>query len=245
MKFYSSSLLIFITLALWLSCSCVVEGRVISRQECIDKGGEVVGDIENGAIFQPDYLCAINDEAPSYFVFAQYGEPLFLFATEVCCGGTVDVAISRQECKDKGGVVVGDIGDGAISKPGYLCPTNGEAPSDRVVAQDGENIATEGEVCCGGTVDTAISRQECRDKGGVVVGDIGNGAIHQPDYLCPTNGEAPSDTVFALDGEPIAIEGEVCCGGADGEPTSGGPLFNQQNAISALQAALASLNIFL
>ena len=90
-----------------------------------------------------------------------------------------------------------------------------------------------------------ISRQECIDKGGEVVGDIGNGAIHQPDYLCPTNGEAPSDTVFALDGEPIAIEGEVCCGGADGEPTSGGPLFNQQNAISALQAALASLIIFL
>lgn len=181
MNFYPSSLLIFITLALWLSCSCVIDAQ-ISRQECIDKGGEVVGDIGNGAIFQPDYLCAINDEAPSYFVYEQYGEPIFLFAVEVCCGGTVDVAISRQECKDKGGVVVGDIGDGAISKPGYLCPTNGEAPSDRVVAQDGENIA---------------------------------------------------------------IEGEVCCGGTDGEPTSGGPLFNQQNAISALQAALASLIIFL
>ena len=180
MNFYPSSLLIFITLALWLSCSCVVDAS-ISRQECRDQGGVVVGDIGDGAIFQPDYLCAINDEAPSNTVLAQDVEPIFS-EVEVCCGGTIDTTISRQECKDKGGVVVGDIGDGAIHRSDYLCPTNGEAPSDRVVAQDGENIAVEGEVCCGGT--------------------------------------------------------------DEGESTSGGPLFNQQNAISALQTALASLIIF-
>ncbi|OEU14232.1 hypothetical protein FRACYDRAFT_269552 [Fragilariopsis cylindrus CCMP1102] len=180
MNFYPSSLLIFITLALWLSCSCVV-----------------------------------------------------------------DASISRQECKDQGGVVVGDIGDGAIFQPDYLCAINDEAPSNTVLAQDIEPIFSKVEVCCGGTVVTTISRQECKDKGGVVVGDIGDGAIHRSGYLCPTNGEAPSDRVFELDGGPIAIEGEVCCGGADGDPTSGGPLFNQQNAISALQAALASLIIFL
>jgi len=58
-----------------------------------------------------------------------------------------------------------------------------------------------------------LTRQECRDRGGVVVGDIGNGAIHRDDYICDSSGEPPIGEIVPAAGEPIAIEGEVCCGG--------------------------------
>jgi hypothetical protein len=45
--------------------------------------------------------------------------------------------------------------------------------------------------------------EECSAQG-TVVGDIGDGAVHRPDYLCP-NGEPPIGTV------PQGIEGSVCC----------------------------------
>lgn len=47
---------------------------------------------------------------------------------------------------------------------------------------------------------------ECTAAGGTLVGDIGDGAIHRPDYVCP-NGQPPIATV------PLGIEGSVCCGG--------------------------------
>lgn len=46
---------------------------------------------------------------------------------------------------------------------------------------------------------------ECTAAGGTVVGDIGDGAIHRPEYRCE-NGQAPIGTI------PVGIEGSVCCG---------------------------------
>ena len=60
-----------------------------------------------------------------------------------------------------------------------------------------------------------LSPEECTSgNNGIVVGDIGDGAIFQADYLCGSNGEAPiGNLLFDLDsGEPIPIEGAVCCG---------------------------------
>ena len=69
-----------------------------------------------------------------------------------------------------------------------------------------------------------LSRQECLDQGGVVVGDIGDGAIHRDDYRCAINGEPPVATILPAAGEPIAFEGEVCCGSSavtsDGDEAS-------------------------
>ena len=48
-----------------------------------------------------------------------------------------------------------------------------------------------------------ISVEECEEQG-TVVGDIGDGAVHQPDYRCP-NGEPPIGRVSS------GIEGAVCC----------------------------------
>jgi len=52
--------------------------------------------------------------------------------------------------------------------------------------------------------------QACEASGGSVVGDIGDGAIHRAEYRCP-NGTKPTGSIRADEGQPIAIEGSVCC----------------------------------
>jgi hypothetical protein len=56
----------------------------------------------------------------------------------------------------------------------------------------------------------AMSTAECNDKGGRVVGDIGDGAIHRPDYKCD-GGQPPLGSIRPAEGQPVAIEGAVCC----------------------------------
>lgn len=56
----------------------------------------------------------------------------------------------------------------------------------------------------------SLTSAQCQAQGGTVVGDIGDGAIHRPDYMCES-GQAPMGTIVAEQGEPIAVEGAVCC----------------------------------
>jgi hypothetical protein len=56
----------------------------------------------------------------------------------------------------------------------------------------------------------SLTSAECQDKGGTIVGDIGDGAIHRPDYRCE-NGQPPVGTIRSAEGEPTAVEGSVCC----------------------------------
>ena len=75
-------------------------------------------------------------------------------------------------------------------------------------------------VACGPKTTTAppappaqsLTAEECTAKNGEVVGDIGDGAIHRPEYRCPQNGQPPLGPITASGGEPVAIEGAVCCG---------------------------------
>ena len=55
-----------------------------------------------------------------------------------------------------------------------------------------------------------LSAQACEAGGGTIVGDIGDGAIQRADYVCP-NGMAPTGSIRAPEGGPVAIEGSVCC----------------------------------
>ena len=55
-----------------------------------------------------------------------------------------------------------------------------------------------------------LTRAECTADGGTIVGDIGDGSINDPDFLCPS-GLPPLADISFLEGEPIATEGEVCC----------------------------------
>jgi len=55
-----------------------------------------------------------------------------------------------------------------------------------------------------------LTAEACEASGGAVQGDIGDGAIHRPEYRCP-NGAKPSGSIGAPQGGPIAVEGAVCC----------------------------------
>src|SRR5690349_5939808 len=56
-----------------------------------------------------------------------------------------------------------------------------------------------------------LTAAACEAQGGKVQGDIGDGAIHKPDYKCPDSGEAPIGSIVPDTGGPVAIEGAVCC----------------------------------
>lgn len=56
----------------------------------------------------------------------------------------------------------------------------------------------------------ALTQAQCEAQAGYVLGDIGDGATHRPDYLCPT-GKPPLGDIAPPPGGPIAIEGSVCC----------------------------------
>lgn len=55
--------------------------------------------------------------------------------------------ITREECEASGGAVVGDIGDGAIHRAEYRCPSGAE-PSGNIKAPEGGPVPVEGAVCC-------------------------------------------------------------------------------------------------
>jgi hypothetical protein len=56
----------------------------------------------------------------------------------------------------------------------------------------------------------ALAQQECEAQGGTVVGDIGDGATHRPDYVCPS-GKPPLGDIAPPPGGPVPVEGAVCC----------------------------------
>lgn len=69
----------------------------------------------------------------------------------------------------------------------------------------------------------SLSAAECEAQGGTVVGDIGDGRTHRPDYRCE-DGQAPIADV------PLGVEGSVCCpqtscpeGGVPPRPGPDGP----------------------
>lgn len=55
-----------------------------------------------------------------------------------------------------------------------------------------------------------LAQPECEAQGGSVVGDIGDGATHRPDYVCPS-GKPPLGNIAPPAGGPIPVEGDVCC----------------------------------
>ncbi|MFV8750411.1 hypothetical protein ACNOYE_07655 [Nannocystaceae bacterium ST9] len=62
----------------------------------------------------------------------------------------------------------------------------------------------------GGDERPGLSAAACEEQGGSVVGDIGDGAIHRPEYRCES-GQPPIGSIVADPGGPVAIEGAVCC----------------------------------
>ena len=55
-----------------------------------------------------------------------------------------------------------------------------------------------------------LTEQACKAHGGIIVGDIGDGATHRSGYVC-TSGKPPLGDIAIPDEGPFPIEGEVCC----------------------------------
>lgn len=88
-----------------------------------------------------------------------------------------------------------------------------------------------------------LTRKECLDQGGSIVGDIGNGAIFREDYRCVSNGEPPLADIVPLPGEPVATEGEVCCGPpSDGTTVTSGS--EQAITFTAVTGVLTAVYLF-
>ncbi len=103
---------------------------------------------------------------------------------------------------------------GACSSKAGDAPADGSVPPAPTPADDdpapGPGAEEPGEPGEPASAET-LTNAECQAKGGQVIGDIGNGAIHQPDYRCE-NGEPPIAKIVPGPDEPIAAEGSVCCG---------------------------------
>ena len=56
----------------------------------------------------------------------------------------------------------------------------------------------------------SLTSAQCREMGGTIVGDPGDGRVHDPDFLCES-GRPPLGPIEFLEGEPIPVEGAVCC----------------------------------
>jgi hypothetical protein len=101
----------------------------------------------------------------------------------------------------------------ACSKPPSTPPTTSTDPGgspDPVTSPDPGGDEEPG-VDAGSGQRPELTAAACEAQGGTVVGDIGDGAIHQPEYRCPDSGEAPLGSIVAEPGGPVAVEGSVCC----------------------------------
>jgi hypothetical protein len=97
------------------------------------------------------------------------------------------------------------------------CSSNGSnAPSTPTEPPPGPGPSTEPPPGPGPSTERPeMTAEACEAQGGTVVGDIGDGAIHRPDYRCP-GGEPPIGTV------PVGIEGSVCCAASASTCADGG-----------------------
>lgn len=121
-----------------------------------------------------------------------------------------DEGLTEAECAAMGGTPLKKKCDKKVEALGTIqgddmvcCPAEEVAETDEEVGGDFEPAERD-----------EVTRQECVELGGQIVGDIGDGAILQEDYLCEVDGEPPVANVVPLDDEPTAVEGEVCCGTA-------------------------------
>lgn len=94
---------------------------------------------------------------------------------------------------------VGCLGCGGSQSP-PAAPAEVEKKAPEPSATPTENTADRAE----------LTAEACEASGGSVVGDIGDGAIHRPEYRCPS-GAGPSGTIREKAGGPIGVEGSVCC----------------------------------
>lgn len=92
-----------------------------------------------------------------------------------------------------------------------LTACGGAVPSAHDASNTPESPTPEAPLADATPVRATLTPAECEQRGGRVVFDIGDGAIHRPDYRCPGSGEPPIGRIQVEPGQPMPIEGAVCC----------------------------------
>ena len=135
-----------------------------SPDECEAMGGVITYDIGDGSVHRPEYLCPYSGEPPFGPIAFPTNGPRPREGA-VCCGGGDPVdSYTPEECETIGGVIMYDIGDGSVHRPGYLCPGNNEPPFGPIeFPMDGPR-PIEGAVCCGAYYDHGESGSESGDS---------------------------------------------------------------------------------
>src|SRR6188768_1480672 len=98
-------------------------------------------------------------------------------------------------------VIVSAIGSALVGCGG--ASSSGNPPSQAAPQSTEQPAPSSGEAVA---ARPALTAQACEASGGALVGDIGDGAIHRPEYRCP-NGAKPTGSISAPEAGPIAIEG--------------------------------------
>ncbi len=99
----------------------------------------------------------------------------------------------------------------ACSKPPSNPPDNPPSTSSDPAVDPGADAGADAGADEGGGDRPGITAADCEAQGGTVVGDIGDGAIHQPDYVCPESGVGPIGSIVPEGDSPTPVEGAVCC----------------------------------
>lgn len=173
----------------------------VTQQECeIERDGTVVLEIPNAkSVLVDTFYCEPVDDRPA-------GERPTAVVVDEAVEAVVGVCCTPPPPDDvvviTGGVIDGEQDGDVNDNPPLPLPSDGLPINGDTGDKTDELLVP----------DTQVSRDECVQQGGTIVGDIGNGAIFRDDYICESNGEPPIAVVIPGAGEPIAFEGEVCCG---------------------------------
>ncbi len=112
-------------------------GGGLTATACEAAGGELLGDMGNGAIHRADYRCP--DTGKKAVGIVRSG-----LEAAACCLPPA-ARMSASACEGLGAEIVADIGDGATHRSDYRCPGSGDPPIASIAAAPME---LEGGVCC-------------------------------------------------------------------------------------------------
>lgn len=219
-------------LLMTLMVATTTTDATITRQECTDQGGTIVGDIGDGAIFQPDYLCASTNEAPTDAVVAGAGEPI-ASEGEVCCGGTgPGIEDNSGEVPPGGGSELPPPGNATTPEgvPGPTLDTDAETPSNPEFNDPG----------AAGDPGVGVTAVKCREGGHVVEGKVAD--VPHEGYICKSNGQAPLNPIVVAQDLEVTAGSEVCCGAGTAAATDdSGANANNIRGVYGMIVALGAL----
>ena len=115
-------------------CGCVPKNPGCGQARCPDPRRKDVRYVSHdlGVCMQHMFICGPGEIS---------------IPPECGCGCMPQPRLTQEACEASGGQVISDIGDGAVHRREYRCPS-GAAASGTIITAEGEPFGDEGAVCC-------------------------------------------------------------------------------------------------